>query len=186
MIAISASIFASVAQFVGDNNYNINNVHIHTSPEKSYIEAVNGHAFCQHALDNIDISEEKHILLAPTKELVKACKAKCAETIVIMDDLSVRVMDSRGNVAYIHPVNAKTCDAGQYPDTSPFINRVNNPPEGFAGVEHISLSCGVFGLLKTAFGKDAVFTFAFTGKAGPIKVLVSDTDFLVIIMPMVV
>lgn len=184
MITIQAHIFASVAQFVGDDNYNINNVHIHVSPENSYIEAVNGHAFCRHALDNTDTSEEKHILIAPTKDLVKACKAKGAETLVIMEDLSVRVIDSRGSVSYIHPANAKTCEAGQFPDTNPFIVKVNNPPENFSGVEQISLHCHTFDLLKTAFGKDAVFTFTFTGEKSPIKLSVYDTDFLVIIMPM--
>lgn len=176
--------FASVTHFIGEDHYNIDNVHIHICPEKAYIEAVNGHAFCRHALDNTDTSEEKHILIAPTKELVKACKAKGAETLVILEDLSVRVMDVRGNVAYIHPVNAKTCDAQQYPTTDQFIDKVNSPPEGFTGIGQISLPCSTLGLLKTAFGKDAVFTFTFTGEKSPIKIAVYETEFLVIVMPM--
>lgn len=183
MITIPAKIFASVAPFVGVDHYNIDNVHINIGPEKSYIEAVNGHAFCRHELDNIDIGEEKHILIAPTKDLLKACKAKGAEALEILEDLSVRVLDMKGNISYIHPVNAKTCDAGQFPNTDQFIAKVNTP-EGFTGVERISLPCGTFDLLKTAFGKDAVFTFTFTGEESPIKVSVSDTDFFVIVMPM--
>lgn len=184
MIAISAKIFASVAHFVGDNNCNINNVHIKLSPFTAYIEAVNEPAFCRHDLDNTDVIEEKHLLIAPTKELVKACKAKGAATLEILDDLSMRVVDCKGNISYTHPVNAKTCEARQFPDTNYFIDKANNPPEGFTGVEHISLSCSTFELLKAAFGKDAVFTFTFTGEERPIKVSVYDTDFFVIVMPM--
>lgn len=184
MFNIPANIFAAVAPFVGDDNYHIDNMHIMVSSEKSYIEAVNGHAFCQHELDNLFSVEEKHILIAPTKELVKACKAKGAETLEISDDFSMRVVDTRGNTLYIHPANAKTCEAGQFPDTSPFIAKVNNPPENFSGVEQISLPCSSFELFKEAFGKGAIYKFTFTGETGPIKVSIQDTDFLVIVMPM--
>lgn len=184
MIAIPAKMFASVALFVGEDHYNIDSVHIMVSPETAYIEAVNGHAFCQHSLECTDANEEKHILIAPTKDLIKACKAKGAAMLEVLEDLSLHVVDVKGNIVYIHPVNAKTCDAQQYPDTSTFIAKVNNPPENFSGVEQISLPCSSFDLLKAAFGKDAVFTFAFTGEESPIKISVYDTDFLVIVMPM--
>lgn len=183
MITIPAKMFASVALFIGEDRYNMNNVHINIGPEKSYIEATNAHAFCRHELDNIYTGEEKHILIAPTKDLLKACKAKGAEALEILEDLSVRVLDVRGNVSYILPVNAKTCEAGSFPDTDQLINKANKP-EDFTGVEHISLSCSTLDLLKAAFGKDVVFTFTFTGEESLIKVSVYETEFFVIIMPM--
>lgn len=183
MITIPASIFASVAPFVGNSCNEIDNVHIVISFEKSYIEAVNGYAFCQHALDHLFSIEEKHILIAPTKDLIKACKAKGAATLEILDGLNMRVVDTRDNVIYIHPANAKTCKAGQFPDTSTFIAKVNNPPKNFSGVEQISLPCSSFDLFKEAFGKGAIYNFTFTSETGPIKVSIRDTDFLVIVMP---
>lgn len=170
--------------FVGNACNEIDNVHVVVSPEKSFVEAVNGHAFCQHTIDCADNVEEKHILITPTKELVKACKAKNAANLEIAEDMSVRVVDTRSNAIYIHPVNAKACEAGQYPDTSPFIDKVNNPPENFSGVEQISLPCSSFDLFKEAFGRGAIYKFTFTGETSPIKVTVQDTDFLVIVMPM--
>ena len=124
MIKIPAGIFASVAPFIGKSYSEIDKVHVTVGPEKSYIEAINAHEFCQHALNYLFSAEEKHVLITPTKDLVKACKAKGAATLEILDNLSMRVVDTRDNVIYIHPVNAKTCEARQFPDMSFLVEKL--------------------------------------------------------------
>ena len=183
-IIIPAGIFASVSCFVGDDYNNLENVHIAAGPEKSYIEATNGHAFCRHAIECERIEEEIQLLIKPTKELVKACKAKNAEYITIDNGLSVHVVDKRNDVIYIHPASAKTCEENQFPDTNFLVDKFSNPPEDFSGIEHISLSCSVLDIFKNAFGKKATYKFTFTGEDTLIKVMIYDTDFLCIIMPL--
>ena len=156
MIIISAGIFASVACFVGDNHNNLENVHIVAGPEKSFIEAVNGHAFCRHAIECERMEEEIQLLIKPTKELVKACKAKNAEYLMIDNGLNARVVDKRNDAIYIHPVSAKACEENQYPDTCALVDKFSGPSEDFSGIKQISLSCQVLDLLKNAFGKKEI------------------------------
>jgi len=184
IFTVDASIFASVACFVGDTGNAIDNVHIMIHDNKAFVEAVNGYAFCQHALDSVYSEDEAHYLIMPTKELIKACKAKNADMLEVLEDMSVRVIDTHGNTTYIHPTKATTCEAGHYPDTSMFITKVDNPRPDFTGVMQISLPCSSFELFKSAFGKDSVYKFSFIGETEPIKVTVQDTEFIVIVMPM--
>ena len=183
LIIIPAGIFASVACFVGDDHNNLENVHIAAGHEKSYIEAVNGHAFCRHAIECERIEEDIQLLIKPTKELVKACKAKNAEHLMIDDGLNVRVVDKRYDVLYIHPASAKTCEENQYLDTVSLVDKFSSPSEDFSSICHISLSCSVLDILKNAFGKKAIYKFSFTGEDTPIRVAIYDTDFLCVAMP---
>ena len=146
--------------------------------------SVNGHAFCQHSIECEHIEEEIQLLIKPTRELVKACKAKNAEYITIDDGLSVHVVDKRNDAIYIHPVSAKTCEENQYPDTGTLVDKFSNPQENFSGIYHISLSCSVLDIFKNAFGKKATYKFTFTGEETPIKVEIYDTDFLCVVMPL--
>ena len=181
---INANVFASVAHFVGDTGNAIDNVHIMIQDNNSFIEAVNGHAFCQHALDKVQSEDDAHYLITPTRDLIKACKAKNADMLEVLEDMSMRVVDTRGNTTYIHPAKATTCEAGHYPDTSVFIAKVDNPHPDFVGVTQISLPCSTFDLFKDAFGKGRIYKFTFTGETEPLKVTVQDTEFMVIVMPM--
>ena len=124
MIKIPAGIFACVAPFIDNSCSGIDDVHIMVGPEKSYIEAVYGHVFCHHTLNHLFSAEEKHVLITPTKDLVKACKAKGAATLEILDNLSMRVVDTGDNAIYIHPDNAKTCEARQFPDMSFLVEKL--------------------------------------------------------------
>ena len=184
MIIIPAGIFASVACFVGNDNNNLENVHIKADPENSYIEAVNSHEFCRHAIECERIEEGIQLFIKPTRDLVKACKAKNAEYLMIDDGLNVHVVDKRNDVLYIHPASAKTCEENQYPDTGYLVDKFSNPSEDFSGVCHISLSCRALDIFKNAFGKKATYKFTFTGEDTPIRVAIYDTDFICVVMPL--
>ena len=184
LFTVNANVFASVAHFAGDAGNIIDNVHIMINDNGSFVEAIDGPALCRHALNNVQSEEDAHYLITPTKDLIKACKAKNADTLEVLEDMSMRVVDIRGNTTYIHPAKATTCEAGHYPDTSVFIAKVDNPRPDFVGVTQISLPCSTFDLFKDAFGKGRIYKFTFTGETEPLKVTVQDTEFMVIVMPM--
>lgn len=162
-ICIPSHIIASLSAFVGDA-CELGKIHVKVKSGRGFAEALNGHNFARHDIALDEWTHDVDLLIEPTGDLVKACKAKNATALVIADDLSMKVFAGQVPL-YIAPFAAKNDAEFAYPNCDPFIEKVTKDfSPDVPKCAQIAFPASLFKTLETAFGKKSVLPFQIFGR----------------------
>ena len=183
-ICIPSHIIASLSAFVGDPYETLGKIHVKVKSGRGFAEAMNGHNFARHDIALDEWSHDVDLLIEPTADLVKACKAKNATALVIADNLEMKVVAGQVPI-YIAPFVAKKCAECEYTNCDFFIQKLEEEfSPDVPKCAQIAFPASLFKTLETAFGKKATFRFKFLGEFEPVQVEVIESEFVVIVAPM--
>lgn len=182
-ICIPSHIIASLSAFVGDK-CELDKIHVKVKSGRGFAEALNGHNFARHDIALDEWAHDVELLIEPTADLVKACKAKNATALVIADNLEMKVVAGQVPL-YIAPFVAKKCAEHEYPNCDQFIEKItSNFSPDIPKCAQIAFPASLFKTLETAFSKKATYRFKFLGEFDCVQVEVIGTEFVCIVMPM--
>ena len=183
-ICIPSHIIASLSAFVGEPHNQLDKIHVKVRSGRGFVEALNGSSFARHDIALDEWTHDVDLLIEPSADLVKACKAKNSTALVIADNLEMKVFAGQVPV-YIAPFVAKKCAENEYPNCDQFIEKMEkNFSPDIPKCAQIAFPASMFDILKSAFGKKACYRFKFLGEFELAQVEVIGTDFVCIVAPM--